>query len=61
MEGVFCSQFGALYGPHFIQISQASHLTGHFNSHLKDKLLVYADEAFWAGDKKAESGSAGRR
>jgi hypothetical protein len=53
-KGVLCSQFGSLFGPHFIQVSQASHLTGHFNSHLKDKLVVYADEAFWAGDKKAE-------
>ena len=53
-KGVLCGQFGALFGPHFIQISQASHLTGHFNSHLKDKLVVYADEAFWAGDKRAE-------
>ena len=53
-KGVLCSQFGSLFGPHFIQVSQAGHLTGHFNSHLKDKLVVYADEAFWAGDKKAE-------
>jgi len=53
-KGVLCSQFGALFGQHYIQVSQASHLTGNFNSHLKDKLLVYADEAFWAGDKKAE-------
>jgi hypothetical protein len=53
-KGIFCSQFGALFGRHFIQISQAGHLTGNFNSHLKDKLVVHADEAFWAGDKKAE-------
>ena len=53
-KGVFCSQFGALFGRHLIQISQAGHLTGNFNSHFKDKLIVSADEAFWAGDKKAE-------
>ena len=53
-KGVFCNQFGSLFGPHFTQVTQAGHLTGHFNSHLKDKLIVYADEAFWAGDKKAE-------
>lgn len=53
-KGVLCSEFGSLFGPHFIQVTQASHLTGNFNSHLKDKLVVYADEAFWAGDKKAE-------
>jgi len=27
---------------------------GNFNAHLRDKLLVFADEAFWAGDKKSE-------
>jgi hypothetical protein len=53
-KGVFCTQFGNLFGQHFIHVAHSSHLTGHFNSHLKDKLLVYADEAFWAGDKKAE-------
>ena len=53
-KGVLVNQFGSLFGQHFIQISQASHLTGNFNSHLKDKLIVYADEAFWAGDKKGE-------
>ena len=58
-NGGFCSQFGSLFGSHFIQVSQASHLTGNFNSHLKDKLIVYADEAFWAGDKKAEGGTEG--
>jgi hypothetical protein len=53
-KGILCSQFGALFGPHFAQVTQVGHLTGNFNSHLKDKLLVHADEAFWAGDKKAE-------
>ena len=53
-KGILCSQLGALFGPHFAQVTQVGHLTGNFNSHLKDKLLVHADEAFWAGDKKAE-------
>ena len=25
-----------------------------FNQHLKDALLVFVDEGFWAGDKTAE-------
>jgi phage/plasmid-associated DNA primase len=29
-------------------------LVGNFNGHQKDKLLVFADEAFWAGNKQAE-------
>jgi hypothetical protein len=32
----------------------ASHLTGKFNSHLRDAILVFGDEAFCAGDKEHE-------
>ena len=53
-KGAFVSHFLSLFGVHALQVSQTSHLVGHFNSHLQDKLLVFADEAFWAGDKKAE-------
>jgi len=30
-------------------------LIGNFNAHLRNCLLLYADEAFWAGDKQGES------
>lgn len=53
-KGVFCSEFGSLFGQHFVHIQHSRHLTGHFNAHLKDKLIVFADEAFWAGDKAGE-------
>lgn len=53
-KGVFVKTFGALFGRHFTQISQTKHFTGNFNSHLKDCLLLFADEAFWAGDKSGE-------
>jgi hypothetical protein len=53
-KGVFVNMFARLFGPHFIQVTQSSHLVGNFNGHQKDKLLVFADEAFWAGNKQAE-------
>ena len=53
-KGVFVNEFAQLFGPHSIQVAQSSHLVGNFNAHLRDKLLVFADEAFWAGDKRAE-------
>jgi len=53
-KGVFVNTFGRLFGPHYIQVTQSSHLVGNFNGHQKDKLLVFADEAFWAGNKQAE-------
>ena len=53
-KGVFVNEFCRLFGPHAIQVTQSSHLVGNFNAHLRDKLIVFADEAFWAGDKRAE-------
>jgi len=53
-KGVFANGFGSLFGRHFMPLTQGAQLTGKFNSHMKDKVLVFADEAFWAGDKQAE-------
>lgn len=53
-KGVFVSNFGKLFGSHFRHVSSSHHLVGNFNSSLKDALVVFADEAFWAGDKAAE-------
>lgn len=54
-KGVFAQAVGRLFGSHFLHVSNAKHLTGHFNAHLRYASLVYADEAFWAGDKTGES------
>lgn len=53
-KGTFATWFGRLFGQHFKQVNNPRHLVGHFNAHLKDVLLLFADEAFWAGDKGAE-------
>jgi hypothetical protein len=53
-KGVVARAFGKLFGQHFLQISQTRHLTGHFNAHLSDCVVLFADEAFWAGDKQGE-------
>ena len=44
-----------IYGSHALQITNVKHLTGNFNGHLRSTLLLFADEAFWAGDKAGES------
>lgn len=48
-------QIGLLFGRHFLHISNPSHLIGNFNSHLRDAVFLFADEAFYAGDKKHAS------
>lgn len=53
-KSVFCRWFGSLFGSHFVQVTQQSHLLGNFNSHLQHAFCVSAEEAVWAGDKAAE-------
>jgi hypothetical protein len=54
-KGLTIKIFGNLFGRHFLQIADSKHLIGNFNSHLRDAVIVFADEAFYAGDKKHES------
>ncbi len=54
-KGVFADTYGNLFGEHYLYVNDLYSLTNHFNGHLANKLLVFADEAIWDGDKKAES------
>lgn len=54
-KGVFAKTFGRLFGHHYMQVTNPSHLVGNFNKHLRDLVVLFADEAFYAGDKKHES------
>ena len=46
---------GSLIGDaHYILVASPRYVTGQFNSHMASLLLLHADEAFWAGDKKSE-------
>lgn len=54
-KGVVSQVFGGLWGRHFLHISSAKHLVGQFNAHLRDCVFLFADEAFFAGDKQHES------
>ncbi|MGC8495084.1 MAG: primase-helicase family protein [Syntrophobacteraceae bacterium] len=53
-KGTFARGYGSIFGPHFQHITNPSQFLGRFNQHLKDCLLLFADEAFWAGDKVGE-------
>ena len=54
-KGVFGNAISRCFGEHALHIFYQNHLTGNFNGHLRSCLFLFADEAFWAGDKKAES------
>ena len=53
-KGVFANGFGSLFGRHYMLLNDSGQLTGKFNGFMKDKCLLFADEAFWAGDKSSE-------
>ena len=52
-KGEFGKHCGSLLGRHYIQVAQGSQVTGQFNSHMKDCVLLFVDEAVWAGDNAA--------
>jgi hypothetical protein len=54
-KSIFANTFGRLFGRHYLQVSNPSHLVGNFNAHLRDTVALFADEAFFAGDKRHES------
>lgn len=54
-KSFFAKVFGSLFGRHYLQVADSKHLVGSFNAHLRDTVLLFGDEAFFAGDKKHES------
>jgi hypothetical protein len=53
-KGTFFRVLAEMAGQHGMHISNQHHFTNHFNAHLRDCIFLFADEAMWAGDKKAE-------
>jgi hypothetical protein len=45
---------GSLFGSHYTLVADPRYVSGQFNAHQAALLLLQADEAFWAGDKRAE-------
>lgn len=51
-KGTVVELFGSLFGIHYIQVDKQTHVTGRFNQHLSGKVVLFADEAVWAGNKQ---------
>lgn len=54
-KSVFARHYMKLFGSHALTVANSSHLVGNFNSHLRNTCVVFADEAFYAHDKKHKS------
>lgn len=50
-KGAFALHIGKLLGIHYMPITQSSQLTGKFNGHMADKLLMFVDEGWWSDEK----------
>lgn len=50
-KGAFAGHIGRLLGIHFMPITQSSQLTGKFNGHMADKLLMFVDEGWWSDER----------
>lgn len=53
-KGMLGNAICDIMGQHACHVMNVKHVTGDFNGHLEDCIFLFADEAFWAGDKAAE-------
>jgi hypothetical protein len=53
-KGTIVKPLAEALGRHYMYVSSMQALLGNFNSHLGEAVLVFADEALWGGDKKAD-------
>lgn len=54
-KSVVFKHFGKLLGKHYKIADNERYISGNFNSHLHDCLLLHLEEAFFAGDKRLEA------
>lgn len=50
-KGTFVKALLKIMGQHGLAVSNSKHLVGNFNAHLRDAILLFVDEAFFAGDR----------
>lgn len=53
-KSFFAEHFGELFDRHFVPLTDPKHVVGNFNAILQLAVLVFADEAFAANDKRTE-------
>ncbi len=54
-KSIIAGMLTEIFGLHGFTASQSNQVVGQFNGHLYDKVMVVLEEAFFAGDPKAES------
>ena len=54
-KGTIAHFISAIFGKYSLPVTNAKHLVGNFNGHLADCCFLFADEAFFAGDRQHEN------
>lgn len=54
-KSIVANIVGSLFKSNYISVTNRRYLTGNFNAHLERCLMINLDEAFWSGDKQADS------
>jgi hypothetical protein len=53
-KGTLGNALCRIFGPHGLQVADKKHLIGTFNMHMSQCAFLFADEAYWPGDKDGE-------
>ena len=51
-KGTFANTIGMMCAPHYVHLIDENHLTGNFNGHMAESLVVFADEITWGGNRR---------
>ncbi len=51
-KGFWAKRYMEFFGPHSVTLNNPRQLVGNFNKHLLNKSVVFADEAFFAGNRQ---------
>ena len=54
-KGMMVSRFGELFGKHYLHVQDSRTITHNFNMQLMDTLLVYVNEAIFAGNRQVQN------
>jgi len=53
-KGEFVQHYGKLFGANFISVTKPEHIIGRFNVHMGEAIVLFGDEAFFAGNPQHE-------
>jgi hypothetical protein len=53
-KGIVASAIGHIMKPHYLPAAKKEQVSGRFNEHLRYTIFLFADEAFFAGDREAD-------